>query len=350
MGSIYELGSVCFESGSFIMGFTFQGSDFSEFLAAADKPHNDWSQPDQETPNLTRLLTPKGEITYEEYSVKDNLSILQGNYQLNDDITIYGKGDSYLLELHFNLSEGHIYYHNNAIKREIAPAMSGNITFLSPEENKAKIAFNKDISYHTFDVHLPLSLLANYSGESNTMDTFLNNTRKNLSATLSKEEVKVNPKIYSTIQAIKNCTFDGLTKKIFLESKIYELIAFVHEGSESSDQGYRLTTADEEKIKYAALLIRENLNSPFTIMELARQLGINQTKLKSGFKAVFGTTVFGYLQETRMHMAHKLLLDTSLTIQQISSMSGYKSISNFSTAFKQTYSYPPNRLRSKVLY
>jgi AraC-like DNA-binding protein len=315
------------------MGYIFRGNDFSDFLTTTHPEGMDVFSPDNVDPGKIRLFTPKGEISYHEFIV--------------EDITIFGKGESHLLEMHFNLSQGDIYYHNNSINREVAPAMTGNITFLSPDENKAKIAFNKDQAYHTFDIHLPLSIFAKYAGESKTMDHFLNCINNNHSTTLSPLEIKMNPRIYSTIQAMQHCSFEGLTKRIFLESKIYELIAYLHESCECNDNGSRLTTADNERIKYAAALIRENLNNPFTIVELARKVGINQTKLKSGFKVVFGTTVFGYLQETRMDIARQQILDTSLTIQQISSLSGYKNISNFSTAFKQTYGYAPNTLRAK---
>ncbi|RDC55811.1 AraC family transcriptional regulator [Pedobacter chinensis] len=330
------------------MGFTFQGSDFIEFLASASLSEAEVSQQGIDDSGIMKFRTPKGQISYEEYPVNDSLSILQGSYQLNDDVTIYGRGESHLLEMHFNLSARDIYYHNKVIKREWAPAMSGNITFLSQEENQAKISFNKNISYQTFDVHLPLPMLTNYSGESLAMDDFLNSISRNQCGTLSAREVVISPKIYSAIHAIKNCIYEGLTKKIYLESKIYELIAFLHEGSEVDDKVYPLSNADIECIKHAAVLIRENLSHPLTIIELARKLGINQTKLKSGFKAIFGNTIFGYLQETRMYRARKFILDTNLSIHQISSLSGYNSISNFSTAFKQTYGYSPNKLRSRL--
>nr|WP_068888836.1 AraC family transcriptional regulator [Pedobacter panaciterrae] len=329
------------------MGFTFEGSDFSDFLASSSLSGGEVFQTGDEEGGQIKLETPKGQILYHEYLLRENLSILQGNYSLNDDITIFGHGESHLLELHFNLSAHDIYYANNAIKREIAPSMTGNITFLNAEENKARISFNKHVPYHTFDIHLPVSFLTNYSGESRTMDDFLDHINKNLSRTLSKDEIKVSPKIFSAIHAIKNCAYQGLTRKIFLESKIYELIAFANEDSEGANIDLKLTASDIECIKYAALLIRENLDSPATIIELARKVGINQTKLKSGFKRFFGNTVFGYLQETRMERARSFLLDTSLTIQEISNLSGYQNISNFSLAFKNTYGYPPNKLRSR---
>jgi hypothetical protein len=141
------------------------------------------------------LIQLQPEISYKEYAIKDGLTILQGSYQLNEEVTIYGQGESHLLEMHFNLSEKDIYYHNNAIKRLVAPAMSGNITYLSPEENKAKIAFNKDLTYQTFDVHFPLTSFSAYAGESKAMDAFLTKVNNNKSTTLSPSDVKVNPRI-----------------------------------------------------------------------------------------------------------------------------------------------------------
>jgi AraC-like DNA-binding protein len=329
------------------MSYIFQGSDFSDFLASSHLKDTGLFSPSIVDPGYVHLLTPKGEIRYKEFSIKDDLTILQGSYQLNEEVTIYGQGDSHLLEMHFNLTEEDIYYQNNATKRSVAPAMSGNVTYLSAEENKAKISFNKDLNYQTFDVHLPFAFLSAYAGESKSMDAFLTKISTNTSTTLSPRDVKVNPRIYSTIQAIRKCTFEGLTKKIFLESKVYELLAFVHEISEGGEANLRLTSSDEERIRHAATLIRGNLNKPFTIVELARIVGINQTKLKSGFKLVFGTTVFSYLQETRMQIARELLLDTHLPIQHIGRLSGYNSISNFSIAFKQTHGYSPRMLRHK---
>jgi AraC-like DNA-binding protein len=330
------------------MSYIFQSSDFSDFIVSGNPEGTEDFSPSSVDPGHICLLTPKGEINYKEYSIKEDLTILEGCYQLHEPVTIYGQGHSHLLEMHFNLTNEEIHYENKALKRQVAPALSGNITYLSAEENKAKIAFNGGLAYQTFDVHFPFSFFSAYEGESKSMDTFLTKLHKSTSNTLSPKDVKVNPKIYSTIQAIKKCAFEGLTKRIFLESKIYELVAFVHEISVGSEVSLRLTSSDEERIRYAATLIRENLNKPFTIVELARAVGINQNKLKSGFKLVFGTTVFSYLQETRMQIARELLLETDLSIQHIGRLSGYNSMSNFSIAFKQIHGYSPKMLRSKA--
>jgi len=325
------------------MGFRIEGSDFIDFISSPDEQRTVTST--EEISDI-KLITPKGDIHYREQVLREDLSILQGNYLMHDDVTIFGKADVPLLEIQFNLSDTDIFFRNKAGKENITAAMSANITFLSSDENQADILFEKDARYTTFDIHLPLSLLTRYAGESRTMDHFLQQIQRDNSSKLGMNTILINAAMFNAIQDIRNCRYTGLTRRIYLESKVYELIAFIYESSENGEAGHRLSKADLEKIQMAALLIRERIENPLTIIELARQVGINQSKLKNGFKVVFGTTVFGYLQEIRMAEAKKHLLDTQMSVQEISNLVGYQSMSNFSAAFKNVYGYPPTKLRS----
>ncbi|KAF2507395.1 helix-turn-helix transcriptional regulator [Flavobacterium foetidum] len=330
------------------MAFKIDSNDFAAFLEPEKKIDSGLAEIELEGEKDIKFVTPKGDILFHEHTITEDLSILQGNYQLNDDVAISGHGETSLLEMHFNLSEQKIgYVHPSSVKDFAAP-MSGNITFLSAEDNHAKIDFKKDIVYNTFDIHLPLDILTKYAGESKVMDHFLNNIQKNTSTALSKNEIKIGAKIFGVIQDIKNCFYKGLTRKIYMESKIYELIALSHHSLDHEKEAVKLAGGDVEKIKFAAQIIRENIDNPYTIVELARKVGVNQTKLKEGFKIIFGDTVFGYLQEIRMNKARQYLADTTLSIQEISHLSGYQNVSNFSIAFKRIFGYPPTKLRLKV--
>jgi len=327
------------------MSFKIDSNDFGDFLSFDQSGSNGRTGWGNDNQKLFRYYTPKGEISFKEEAVQDNLSILYGNYQLDDDVTIYGKGDSSLLEMHFNLSDHDILYHGKTRTTDTARPMAGNLTFLAADDNKATIGFKKDTAYNTFDIHLPLRLLIPYAGESKSIDDFLNNVAKGVSTKLAADEVSVSAKIYSVIQDIKNCKYERLSRRIYLESKILELLAESIHSIENDQAPFSLLPSDVERIKYAGQLIRENIANPLTIIELARKAGINQTKLKTGFKVVFGNTVFGYLQEIRMHEAKRYLLDSDLTLQQITQLSGYTSLSNFSIAFKRIFGYPPTKLR-----
>jgi len=326
------------------MGFTFESADLGEFFSIENHPGKGLIAGAEK---IVRFDTPKGEIVFEEIQVSHALTILQGQYQWNDDIALHGKGDTALLEMHFNLSADSIYYRNKVAASDRVAPMSGNITYLAADDNVANIGFQNNILYNTFDIHLPLTMLTPYEGESQRLDAFLQNIHNNRSTSLSKEAIKVNAKMFSVIQDIRNCTYEGLTRRIYLESKTYELLALCYDNSDNLGAEHKLSPQDLERLHFAAQTIRENLDNPFTIIDLARKAGINQTKLKQGFKSVFGDTVFGYLQQVRMEQARQYLLDTNLSIQEISTLSGYQSVSNFSSAFKKKFRYSPNTLRKR---
>jgi len=286
----------------------------------------------------------KGNVSFREESVRNDLIIVEGSYHLKDSLLFTGRGDTPLLEMQFNLSAESIFYKNDLSKSELVRPMSGNIVF-DVENDEAKIGFNKDITYHTFDIHLPLSFLMQYQGESKTMDHFLHAIHHEKSMRFSDHPIHINPKILSVIHDIKHCEYAGITRKIYLEAKVYELIALSYDSLANHQDVKSLSSYDRERVYLAEQIIRENINHPYTIFDLGNMVGINQTKLKQGFKSIFGTTIFAYLQEIRMNQAKKYLLDSDLPIQEISLLSGYNNLSNFSTAFKRTFGYPPTKLR-----
>ncbi|MGO1597097.1 MAG: helix-turn-helix transcriptional regulator [Sphingobacterium sp.] len=326
------------------MSVEIAGSDFSDIISSiggVEKAH------DQNVVNQMKLTTPKGHIDFKEENLRSHLFILETDYLMQEDVEIFGKGDADLLEIQFNLSDKDIFYQSKSKAEHLTPARSGNISFLSREENQANILFQKNTHYKTFDIHLPLSILDQYAGESKMLDRFLSQIHQGISSKLTTNTIGISPAIYNSIQDIKACTYEGLTRRIYIEAKAYELIALLYEDTRRQQAPQNLSSDDRENIYLAASIIRDNLEEPFTIPQLARLAGTNQTKLKAGFQAVFGNTVFGYLQDIRMHEAKRYLLDTQLSIQEIGIRLGYQNTSNFSNAFKRIVGCSPMKLREK---
>ena len=134
------------------MAFKIDSNDFADFLESDNTLETAPSNIALEDEKDIKFVTPKGDILFHEHTITNELSILQGNYQLHDDVAISGKGESSLLEMHFNLSDQKIGYINPGSSKDFAAPMSGNITFLSAEDNHAKIDFKKDIIYNTFEI------------------------------------------------------------------------------------------------------------------------------------------------------------------------------------------------------
>ena len=292
----------------------------------------------------TAVQTIKGNTQFNEEFVRNDLLIFEAQYNLNENIRYTGRGDEPLLEMQFNLSTEDIFYKNCFSCTEIVCPMSGNLIYDADNEN-AQIRLAKDVIYNTFDIHLPISFLNEYAGENKLLDHFLEQIQKGRSGFLSDNRILVNPKILSTINDMKSCVYSGLTRRIYLESKILELVALSIDSIENNTSQFKLTPYEKRRILETAQTIREHIAQPYTIVDLANMAGINQTKLKQGFKELMGNTIFGYLQGIRMEQAKRYLLDTDLPIQEISNLSGYTSLSNFSLAFKKVFGTSPSSLR-----
>jgi AraC-like DNA-binding protein len=96
-----------------------------------------------------------------------------------------------------------------------------------------------------------------------------------------------------------------------------------------------------ERIHYASKLLRRQITHPPTLIELARAVGINDHKLKVGFRQVFGTTVFGYLHEHRMERSRQLLESGDLGVTAAAEAVGFASRGHFAAAFRRKYGVNP---------
>ncbi len=96
-------------------------------------------------------------------------------------------------------------------------------------------------------------------------------------------------------------------------------------------------------VKARELLLKEMHDSP-TIEELAKRVGINQQKLKAGFKKIYGQTIYRYLRNARLERARYLILEDKGSIREIAQMVGYSNQSHFARRFKEKFGVLPKEL------
>lgn len=157
---------------------------------------------------------------------------------------------------------------------------------------------------------------------------------------------KTTPVMQIALEQILNCPYQGLTKQIYLEGKCWELIALRLEqlvASYSQLSKSRVLQPDDiDRIHLAKEVLIRHLNNPPSLLGLARQVGLNDYKLKLGFRQVFGTTVFGYLHAYRMEQARLLLAERQMKAKEVAKLVGYASPSRFTAAFKRKFGVSPS--------
>lgn len=148
------------------------------------------------------------------------------------------------------------------------------------------------------------------------------------------------------LQQIWHCPYQGLTKRLYLESKVWELMTLVLDEVDSDAATPPLTPLlkpdDIDCIHHASQILKSRLDHPPSLRELARLIGINDHKLKLGFHQVFGTTVFGYLHELRLERSRQLLETGTFNVTEAARAVGFANRSHFAAAFRRRFGMNPS--------
>lgn len=104
---------------------------------------------------------------------------------------------------------------------------------------------------------------------------------------------------------------------------------------------------DIPAIELARSLIEKDPVAHIHIPALADKAGINEFKLKLGFRELFQTSPYQYRLHLCLKKAKQLLEETDDTIDQIASRVGFGTYNGFSTAFKKAFHLAPTEYRHR---
>jgi AraC-like DNA-binding protein len=164
---------------------------------------------------------------------------------------------------------------------------------------------------------------------------------------LGKNSAAMQMALHQMIQ----CPYQGLVRRMFLESRATELLALqleqwslVESSSHSPMSGSdrALKSADLDCIHQAQQILQQRIEDPPSLLELAQLVGLNDRKLKQGFHQVFGTTVFGYLHDYRLEQARQLLSKDRMSVAEVAYAVGFSNRSYFAIAFRRKFGVNPS--------
>ncbi len=209
---------------------------------------------------------------------------------------------------------------------------------------------NRTSEIETFGIQFPKEYFIRLTQDStDRLMRFSENILIGKSNMLSDNWGTINIAIANAIKQIIHCSYSNELKKLFLLSKSVELLVLTAECYEHANNkkgNFIKTKADKEKIIAARDLINERLDCPPGLCEIAKVIGLNEYKLKRGFREIFDTTVFGYLTDQRLQLANRYLQNTQKTSAEIAYTLGYASPQHFNIAYKKKFGITPNSVRN----
>lgn len=197
------------------------------------------------------------------------------------------------------------------------------------------IVLSKDYYFNLIDRHSILH------------EDFVREIERGNYTAFTDEEFFVTLEMRRVIDDIIHCRQTGELKRIHTEARILELLMYQMEQLGGKGQEQELIKGDDIfKLEQAREILKSRYTSPPTQKDLSREVGLNEFKLRRGFKEYFGITVYDFITRLRMEKAKKLLLDERMSISEVSSFVGFSHQNNFSIAFKKFFGLPPSELKN----
>jgi len=295
-------------------------------------------QPCQDLETVSTLPQEIGDGNCRNIQFERGLSLTIREFQMRDRVILKNPPRQHPVEFGFHLNGeckdeygNYLQPRQNIIVGGLEPG--GTIDCLKPQYSLS------------MSIHLELPLLEDLIGglpESNglALKQFLKTIQSEPYCLLNS----TTPAMQIPLRHIIHCPYQGITKRLYLESKTLELIALTLDPIFSNCQSHftgQLSPRDRATIHQAREILLERLVDPPSLPELAQIVGCNEYKLKQGFRELFGTSVFGYLHDYRMECAQLLLMEEATTVTEVAFAVGYTNLSAFCRAFRKKFGISP---------
>ncbi|MCB0632354.1 MAG: AraC family transcriptional regulator [Saprospiraceae bacterium] len=289
----------------------------------------------------------KGKGFISGYAFDYGMSLLYLDCYLEEDLDmIFTKDKPHPVHFHFcgkgefrhELCDGEISYQLNPLNGSISA---------NPADCEQRLGFPPKVNIvHTNVTILRSEYLKKVDCDLENMHDKLETVFRDVDAEQTfLHEINYSVPTSECIRHIAGNGYESLIRSSFAEAKTLELLALqLKQFDDDLDPDTRyvaLKRYDLDRILKAKEILVSDLQNAPTIQDLAKLSGINQQKLKRGFKQVFGSTINQYLRDVRMETAKCLIMDGKSTIQDIAERVGYSNQSHFARRFRDKYGMLP---------
>ena len=165
---------------------------------------------------------------------------------------------------------------------------------------------------------------------------------------IDRKGMPLHPRVHQCLMELCRPPVDGPGREVYIAAKTMELISYNLSYDHTRDliQVKGIAYKDLNAFIQLKDYLDYNYLASHSLKTLARDFGLNEFKLKKGFKALFGQTVFGYINSLKMQQG-AMLLEKGLSVNEVADALGYTYPQHFSTAFKRHYEMSPRAFLKK---
>jgi AraC family transcriptional activator of pyochelin receptor len=287
-----------------------------------------------------------GEILLSEIQEEDFcVWHIEYNIQENVTLTIQQDPPNSSVGLSFSLKKNIPYLIKN-LRAGVAKRNHYNLTFLP--ESHCELSLRKG-EYESFGVEFMPEYLRKLGRDNAPLfREFVLSVLEGRPSSITEAHHVANSQIMDIVNELVHFRYPGTMPSLYIKSKVVDLLRLSIEniytaGKDITTSG--ISTSDLKALTSVREFILANLDNPGTLPEIAIRTGINEFKLKTGFRKAFGKSVIAFVHEERLLRAKALITETELPMKVIAIKAGYRNLSNFTTAFRKLFGYPPGTLK-----
>jgi len=137
--------------------------------------------------------------------------------------------------------------------------------------------------------------------------------------------------------------------KVLAPLIIHEIVYRLLKGAQGARLSHLITTeGDASRVSTAVKRLREKIDQPLKVENLARELGMSISGFHHHFKAVTAMSPLQYQKQIRLQEARRLMLGEGMDVASASFRVGYEDPSYFSRDYKKLFGAPPQRDIAKL--
>jgi AraC family transcriptional activator of pyochelin receptor len=202
--------------------------------------------------------------------------------------------------------------------------------------------------YITLNLQYDLNVLQEWAPYFPKLAAFLEKVQAGKPATLLSPPEWLTKEIQDIIYRIMHTPSDTTSWQPYFDLLLKTLLFHLLNQSVQRLPASIYTHYEIDGIQAARIMIKKNIRYHFVIREISQKVGMNEFKLKNGFRELFGNGVYEYLRTERMLEARHLLSNGGKNVKEVAALTGYKSVNSFIKAFKKKYGQTPGDYRKRA--
>lgn len=279
--------------------------------------------------------------SYDEIKIENDFILLRFRNDATEKQSYQRTVPSGLIQFHFGLKgKGNFIFNQGAYQLDLMEEKS--LLLYNPQK---ELPLHLELRPNSWVISVLISIKKLHSLFSSEAEHIPFLSEENKERKYYTEE-DISPSMAIVLNQLFQYNLNTSIKNLYYRGKSYELLSLYFNRSEDPDVEHCPFLLDEEnvlKLKKAKEVIIQKMAEPPGLQELADEVGLTLKKLKTGFKQIYGDSVYGFLFDYKLEYARKLLDSGTYNVNEVGLKIGYSTASHFIAAFKKKFGTTPKK-------